>query len=138
MKPLPEAELNVYGVHFRWLDISKVITLFYQRVAVDQLLRIPFASVEDWPHHIERLTHFWWIRFGGPPYLDVRYDPIGKHFESGFNHHFLERWLELFDRILRETLNPQQAKLWQEFATSMGASLERNNELMIARYKKSI
>lgn len=130
--------LIVMGVTYTWEDIYKVVNTFYQQVQTDPLLKIPFLSVEDWPHHTERLTHFWWMRFGGRPYLDVRYDPVGKHFETGFNAHFLERWLELFQTVLKSKLSPAQAEQWYELVQSMGVSLSRNNDLMIlhARNKK--
>lgn len=120
-----------------WEDINRVVSSFYKQVEKDPLLRVPFQTVNDWPHHIERLTHFWWIRFGGKPYMDVSYDPVGKHFETGFNEHFLERWLEIFKSTLFKELNKDQAELWYEFAQSMGVALTRNNELMLKKYART-
>jgi hemoglobin len=125
--------LQVQGISYTWNDIYQVVNSFYHQVQKDPLLKIPFRTVEDWPHHIERLTHFWWLRFGGSPYLDVRYDPVGKHFETGFNEHFLERWLELFRETLQKELKPEQAAYWFEMTQSMGVALSRNNELMHIR-----
>lgn len=128
--------LSFLGVVYTWEDIHKVVKTFYQKVEIDTLLKIPFLAVDDWPHHIERLTHFWWIRLGGRPYLDVRYDPVGRHFETGFNEHFLERWLELFHQVLKTHLTQEQADQWYALAQSMGTSLSRNNELMILQARK--
>ncbi len=125
--------LVLRGIPFTWDDIHSVVDAFYHQVQLDHMLRIPFQSVDDWPHHIERLTHFWWIRFGGRPYMDVSYDPVGKHFETGFNEHFLERWLELFRSTLRKELKKEQADLWDEFAQNIGVALTRNNEMMHLR-----
>lgn len=129
--------LVLNGVSFTWEDIHKVVSSFYRQVQYDQLLSIPFQTVDDWPHHIERLTHFWWIRFGGRPYMHVNYDPIGKHFETGFNEHFLERWLELFQKTLQSELSKEQAELWHHFAQNIGVALTRNNELMHLRMRNS-
>lgn len=122
--------LIVRGVTYSWSDINKVVQSFYRQVQLDSMLKIPFQSVDDWPHHIERLTHFWWIRFGGQPYMDVRYDPVTKHFETGFNEHFLERWLELFKETLKSELTNEQADLWYDFAKNIGVALTRNDEFM--------
>lgn len=69
--------------------------------------------------------------------MDVSYDPVGKHFETGFNEHFLERWLEIFKSTLFKELNKDQAELWYEFAQSMGVALTRNNELMLKKYART-
>lgn len=127
--PDGQASISVNSVQFRFDDIRKVVDTFYARVATDKILGPPFSSVHDWPHHIERLTHFWWIRFGGEPYLDVTYNPVEKHFTAGFNDEFLTRWLALFQGVLDETLEPPQAKFWSDVAHRMGFALTMKNEL---------
>jgi hemoglobin len=116
--------------------MNQVVEKFYRKVENDRLLKAPFTSVEDWPQHIERLTHFWWTRFGGNAYRPFSYDPVGKHFETGFSEYFLERWLELFSETLAECLPPPQASFWEEMAKSMGTALARNNDLMIQFHRK--
>lgn len=116
-----------------WDDIHRVVDSFYQKIARDPVLKHPFKPVEDWPLHIKGLTHFWWIRFGGVPYLDLRYDPVGKHYLAGFNSHFLERWLDIFQETLQKELTKEQAEFWYSMASSMGQALSRNNELMKIR-----
>ncbi len=123
--------VEVNSIPFTFQEMNNVVKAFYAKVAVDDHLHGPFSMVDDWPHHIERLTHFWWIRFGGRPYMDVQYDPIGKHLESGFNEGLLEIWLDLFKEVLNETLSVPQALLWSEFAGRIGVALNRNNEMMI-------
>lgn len=132
--PDNNAIVVVHSVEFKFEDIHRTIESFYRQVAFDRHLRVPFAVVEDWPHHIERLTHFWWIRFGGKPYMDVQYNPIQKHYETGFNEDFLDIWLSLFKSTLNSTLNPGQSQIWMMFAESMGEALNRNNELMKRHY----
>lgn len=75
---IPEKEeyIIVQSIKFTFGDINTVVNEFYAKVAIDNHLHRPFSVVDDWPHHIDRLTHFWWIRFGGSPYMDVQYDPI--------------------------------------------------------------
>ncbi len=122
--------LDVHLIKFTFGDINNVITKFYAKVSKDDHLQGPFGVVDDWPHHIDRLTHFWWIRFGGTPYMDVQYDPIQKHFETGFTSGLLEIWLDLFKDTLDENLSPPQSELWYEFAGRIGVALNRNNEII--------
>lgn len=128
--------LQINSVTFSFEDISSVITSFYGKVSKDKILRAPFGTVEDWPQHIGRLTHFWWIRFGGKSYQEGLYNPVQKHFESGFNEVFLDRWLEIFRDTLIEELNPDQANLWYSIAEGMGLALTHNNDLMIRYHQQ--
>ena len=128
--PNKEDFVEVNSIQFSFEEMNNVVKKFYAKVAVDDHLHGPFSVVDDWPHHIERLTHFWWIRFGGMPYMDVQYDPIGKHLETGVNEGLLEIWLDLFKEVLHETLASSQALLWSEFAERIGVALNRNNEMM--------
>lgn len=134
MRPLASDHVVIKSIPFSFEDISNVIDAFYREVATDPLLSVPFSSVTDWPHHIERLIHFWWIRFGGRAYLEVNYNPIGKHFEAGFNQEFLECWLALFKKIVYQELTAAQAEIWESVTISMGSALSRNNEMMKQHY----
>lgn len=128
--------LEIGSVKFSFDDIHQVIKKFYARVEVDPNLRAPFSVVDDWPHHIERLTHFWWIRFGGSPYMDVSYNPIQKHFETGFSEILLAHWLDLFKNVMIENLTPPQVQIWSDLAGRIGSALNYNNELMLRHHKK--
>jgi hemoglobin len=90
---------------------------------------VPFKSVGDWPEHIQRLTHFWWVRFGGRPYLFNYYNPVAKHFFAGFNRELLTRWLFIFHETLQAHLTPKQATLWKVISERMGEALFIKNEL---------
>lgn len=130
--PSAHQAVSLNGVRFAHADIQEVVRTFYGRVEKDPVLEIPFRSVHDWPEHIARLTHFWWIRFGGEPYrLDDEYDPVGKHYLAGFNPERLARWLELFGQTLSERLKPEQARLWALISERMGQSLQFRNEQLI-------
>lgn len=127
---------DIDGIHFTFLDIKTVVSRFYAQVAEDHLLKVPFASVNDWPHHIDRLTHFWWMRFGGDQYMEAIYHPALKHFEAGFNRQFLTQWLALFQKTLRENLTEEKANLWIDLATRMGEALNAKNEYLKQHHRK--
>jgi hemoglobin len=137
-KPRSEDSLDLDGVALSFHDVSTVIDTFYGRVAVDDLLKIPFGSVQDWPHHVERLIHFWWIRLGGSPYMAGMYNPVEKHFQAGFNAKLLERWLGLLKSTLDEKLKPDQSFLWFEIAEQMGVGLSMRNEHLIEAHKTRV
>lgn len=121
--------MTVGGVEFTHKDIKKVVETFYNKVAVDPVLKVPFQSVHDWPEHIERLTHFWWIRFGGKPYMFSYYNPVPKHYYAGFNQTLLSRWLMLFHEVLSTHLNKEQCRVWTSISERMGQTLSQKNEL---------
>lgn len=137
--PLKTDKIMANGIVFTYQDIYTVIDDFYSKVQNDSLLKEPFSSVHDWPEHILRLTQFWWIRFGGKPYMFSEYNPVLKHFHAGFNAERLERWLELFHETLKTKLTEEQAKLWMFISEKMGQGLYIRNEMLIKHHaeKKS-
>jgi hemoglobin len=134
MRPEPTQEILVNGVSFTHADIGKVVDAFYRRVADDPVLKVPFSSVHDWPAHVARMTHFWWIRFGGAPYLMAQYNPVEKHFFAGFNADFLKRWLSLFRETVTANLRDDQSQFWALVTERMGHSLTIKNELYRSEY----
>lgn len=133
--PKDTDEILVNNVIFTHKDIFNVVNDFYTRVQTDPLLQVPFSSVHDWPEHIQRITHFWWIRFGGKPYMFAEYNPVLKHFHAGFNAEFLARWLQLFHATLRNHLNQNQIDLWVLISERMGQALSMKNEYFREHYK---
>lgn len=129
--------VHVNGVEFTHQEIQSVVDDFYGQVANDPLLSVPFQSVHDWPDHIQRLTHFWWTRFGGRPYMNVSYNPPLKHFHAGFNQEFLTRWLELFHATLAKHLKEPQSKLWALISSRMGEGLSMKNEMLKKHFEKA-
>lgn len=127
--------VQVNGIVFSHKDISKVVDAFYRKVEHDSILKVPFRSVHDWPEHIKRLTHFWWIRFGGKPYMFSHYNPVTKHYFAGFNQEFLSHWLKLFHQTLNEKLSPQQAMIWKTISEQMGRGLSIRNEHFKKEYE---
>lgn len=125
--------VEVNGISFTHHDVHVVVEDFYRKVAIDDELSVPFRSVHDWPEHVERLTHFWWIRFGGKPYMMTHYNPVLKHFYAGFNEELLKRWIFLFKQTLQNKLTPEQTQIWGTLVDKMGASLLIRNDLLKAQ-----
>lgn len=134
-RPQAEETVDVNGVPFTHRDLFRVVDDFYTRIQRDPILQIPFSSVHDWPEHIERLTHFWWIRFGGAPYLFSQYNPVAKHFFAGFSRDLLTRWLSIFHATLKEHLAPEQAALWTSISARMGEALLMKNDSFRRHYE---
>jgi len=131
LNPRSSDFVSVDQVKFHHFSIYSVVSHFYTNVAKDPILSKAFEDIKDWPHHIDLMTHFWWIRLGGKPYLDYSYNPIPKHFAKGFNGELLARWLSLFEESLNQYLDEEQVKLWLSIAQSIGAFLlKRNTELL--------
>lgn len=126
--PPADARIRVGGIDFTHDDLFRVVGDFYARVEHDPILKVPFRTVHDWPEHVRKLTHFWWIRFGGRPYMPISYDPVTKHFLAGFDREFLARWLTLFHDTLRTHLTAEQAALWKLVSERMGDALSMKNE----------
>ncbi|MBL7543607.1 MAG: group III truncated hemoglobin [Bdellovibrionaceae bacterium] len=134
-RPDPKDTVYVNGVSFSNHDLYIVVEDFYTRIQQDPILHVPFLSVVDWPEHIQKITHFWWIRFGGPAYMFSEYNPVAKHFFAGFNPELLQRWLSLFHATLETHLSQKQASLWKNISTRMGDALTIKNELFKQTYE---
>jgi len=133
--PQPADTVEVHGVSFTHADIQAVVEDFYTRIQFDPVLEVPFRSVHDWPEHIERLTHFWWIRFGGDAYLFSHYNPVLKHFFAGFNADLLSRWLKMFHETLKSKLSAPQYELWSLISSKMGEALSMKNDIFRREYE---
>ncbi len=129
-KPSSTDTVVFFDREFSHGDIYNVVDDFYTQVSKDELLKVPFGSVDSWPEHIDKLTHFWWLRLGGKPYSDHRYNPVLKHFERGFTRPLLARWLGLFKATMTQHLSSEQAQLWGDMADRMGQSLAHRNEML--------
>jgi hemoglobin len=136
MTPNPQDSVTVNGIHLTHQDIYNVVNDFYTRVPLDPLLKVPFGSVADWPEHIDRLTQFWWTRFGGRSYMFSEYNPALKHFFAGFNRELLTRWLAIFHDTLEKHLTTEQAALWKGVSERMGEGLAIKNDYLKAEFEK--
>lgn len=128
--PGPQEFISLNKVNFTHQDIFSVVDDFYSRIQKDPILKVPFETVEDWPEHVKRLTHFWWIKFGGRPYMKAEYNPPQKHFLAGFNEQLLSRWLSIFHDTLQTHLTLEQSELWKQISNRMGDALTMKNEIL--------
>lgn len=89
-------------------DIKLFVDEFYQKVQKDELLGPVFDSKigGHWDAHLEKMYDFWnTILFSngsykGSPYQKHEALPVGKE-------HF-DRWLELFEQVLRSNFEGKQ------------------------------
>ena len=109
--------------------VAETVAAFYSQVRQHPTLSVPFARVQDWPHHLEILTHFWWVTLGGERYLDYSYQVPSKHAEAGFTPALLADWLALFRQTLDAHLPQDQADAWFARAERIGTSLKMLHEL---------
>lgn len=134
LKKIKSAEIGYIshssGVRFSHSDIYLVVDNFYKKVSKHPSLKIPFQSVNDWQDHIERMTQFWWIRFGGKPYMFSQYNPVLKHYYAGFNQKYLTEWLDLFHDVIRSQLTTEQFKAWEGMSVQMGRGLLMSNKMV--------
>lgn len=116
-------------ISFTHKQIFNVVDSFYRKVSQHPNLSQPFASVDHWPDHIERMTQFWWMKLGGEAYTTTQYAPIPKHYEAGFNSSLLNDWLELFSQTLQEQeLSEEQITTWKAMTQRIGIFLTKRNE----------
>lgn len=109
--------------------IRAVVEAFYAEVRRHPRLALPFGRVDDWPRHLDQLTHFWWTTLGGERYLDYRYHVAARHAGTGFTPALLQDWLALFEHTLRANLPAELAEPWLERARRIGESLRLMHEL---------
>lgn len=109
--------------------IRAVVDDFYNRVQRHPTLSEPFAIVDDWALHKDRLTHYWWTVMGGQRYRDYGYALGDKHAPVGVTPALVDDWLALFHQTLLDHLDPPLAERWLRLAQGIGESLR----LMFAR-----
>lgn len=106
-----------------WETIHRVVDRFYRQIQTHPTLAGPFSNVENWPHHKERLTYFWWVVLGGARTRQEFYDPVGKHFNAGFTPDLLADWMTLFRTTVEQHAPAPLAAAWTEAAGKIGDGL---------------
>lgn len=127
-KPLSTDTVTLNKVTFSHQDIFNVGDHFYGQLMQQNSSSEVSISAHDKTEHVDRLTQFWWVRFGGKPYLFSDYNPVAKHFFAGFNQQVLTNWLEIFHHALKDHLTDSQAHVWSNIAIKMGQMLMAKNE----------
>ncbi|TSA87651.1 group III truncated hemoglobin [Deinococcus detaillensis] len=111
------------------ITLRRVLWLFYERVMQDELLAPVFRAKlgtfpkDGWPVHMTRLEGFWRATTGGPS--TYRGQPGPAHQGHGLEAEHFERWLALWDKTLREQLDPPEAEALLKMASRMRVNLER-------------
>jgi hemoglobin len=113
--------------------IYRVVDRFYSQIQTHPTLAGPFSHVEDWPHHKERLTYFWWVVLGGARTRQEQYDPVTKHFNAGFSPELLADWLVLFGTTVEQQVPAPLAAAWLEVAGKIGDGLVLANAAYAGR-----
>lgn len=101
--------------------IGEQIAAFYGRARHDPLLGPVFASIRDWPPHIERITAFWTRTLLGAG----RYDgnPLAEHQKHPLTPEMFGRWLEIWAETAGELFEPEAAQVLKDRAARIGESL---------------
>ncbi|HRJ11242.1 MAG TPA: globin [Prosthecobacter sp.] len=107
-----------------------LVAAFYRRVRTDDLIA-PLYPPDDWEGAEKRLADFLIYRFGGPQtYIEERGHPRlrGRHMPFAIGTAQRDRWVELMDAALKETVMPAQAaELMRPFFARV-ADFMRNRE----------
>ena len=104
-------------------EIDRVVTRFYARVRAHPVLGPVFAvHVADWPAHEETVARFWRNAILHERVYDG--SPMVAHVQAGnVRPGMFGPWLETFDAVLAEELDPETAAAWSALAHRIGRSL---------------
>lgn len=97
----PLANPNIAHPDLDEASIALLVRTFYDRARQDDVIGPVFlAAVEDWDHHIGKITDFW----SGVMLRTGRYDgrPMRPHLTLPLEGRHFDRWLELFEATARE------------------------------------
>lgn len=98
------------------------VRAFYATAREDELLGPIFAVVQDWEHHIARISAFWAnVALGTRTYQG---NPMAAHLPLGLHGAHFSRWLELWEQTATRTLPPEPAALLIDRAHRIAASLQ--------------
>lgn len=115
MKPPPVDEAG----------LERLIPEFYSRVRADGLIGPLFNdTIEDWPHHLEKLTAFW----SSVMLTSGRYkgNPMAAHLKHKprITPEMFDRWLALWRETTDELMPAEGAAALQEKAARIAESLQ--------------
>ncbi|KRE02385.1 preprotein translocase subunit TatC [Bosea sp. Root670] len=103
--------------------IAELVRTFYARAREDKLIGPVFeAAVEDWDHHIGKITDFW----SGVMLRTGRYDgrPMRPHLILPLEGKHFDRWLDLFEITAHEVCPPDIAQAFIVRARRIADSFE--------------
>ena len=104
---------------------ARLVDAFYARGRADAELGPIFNdAVDDWPHHLEKLTAFW----SSVMLTSGRYkgQPVPAHMKhrSRITPELFDRWLGLWKQATNELMEPVAALALQEKAARIAESLK--------------
>jgi hemoglobin len=102
--------------------LERLVRTFYDTARRDEVIGRLFDGVQDWEHHIEKITAFW----SSVALMTGRYHgyPLGAHFPLPLQPPHFARWLVLFEKTAREVCTEAGAELLIEKAHRIARSLE--------------
>ena len=105
--------------------LARLVGAFYARVRSDAELGPIFNdAIEDWPHHLEKLTAFWSSvmlssgRYKGQPV------PAHMKHKGRITPELFDRWLGLWKQTTEELMEPDAASALQTKAARIAESLQ--------------
>lgn len=103
--------------------LERLVWTFYARIRKHPVLGPIFnARVDDWEHHMQRLTAFWSsVALGSGAYSGT---PMQKHLDLPVDGRHFDLWLDLFRRTARDICSEAQADYLVERAQRIAESLE--------------
>lgn len=104
-------------------SIDKLVSTFYGRAREDDVIGPIFSeAVDDWDHHIERISEFW----SSVILKTGRYDgrPMPPHIRLGLKNEHFDRWLQLFEQTARDIFPPDGAIVFIDRARRIADSFE--------------
>ena len=97
-------------------DVELLITAFYSKVRVDNIIAHHFNAV-DWEHHTPVIINFWrMILLGDQSYIG---NPFLKHVHMKLEKQDFDRWLSLFTTTVDELFEGQKAEEAKQRAVSI-------------------
>lgn len=105
--------------------LAMLIDRFYERIRLDPLIGPIFNdAIGDWPHHLEKLGHFWSsVMLSTGTYKG---NPVAEHLKhiDRITPQMFERWLALWRETTTELMPPDAALALQAKATRIAESLQ--------------
>ncbi|MGI9377290.1 MAG: group III truncated hemoglobin [Tsuneonella suprasediminis] len=105
--------------------LEKLVEAFYARVRADAELGPIFnAAIDDWPHHLGKLSAFWSSvmltsgRYKGQPV------PAHMKHKDRITPELFDRWLGLWKQTTNELMEPDAALALQAKAARIADSLQ--------------
>jgi hemoglobin len=103
-------------------QLERLVRAFYTRARQDAEIGHLFDHVQDWEHHISKITAFW----SSVALLTGRYhgQPLAAHLPLPLEPPHFQRWLALFEATAQDECSPEGVAWLMEKAHRIARSLE--------------